>query len=808
MRPREGGRRVGGCGQGLDSLDVREAVPLLVLNERPLREEAAVCGSELLQRLARLEERTVLRLQGVHLVDDGGGTHVVRVREQAAAEGGEAGAEDHAKVDGLGVLDEAFLHDEARLVDHEQHAPVHNLVVLEELVGREADLVQDVAVEARLLLLLIVLVESLLVLLAQKTVLRQLRHGAALGVHGEPDGVQPVLQHRADVRRNVKTNLVQKPEGAHRHAELKDPLVDLLGVATLLQHASGLRHVHSEHTVHEESGAVLDDDGLLADLQGQLVHRRHSLLRGLVAGDDLDERHLRDRVEEVHAHDVLGVLRVLLHLVERQRRGVRREDRLAVQHAGRLEVLDHLHLQVHHLHRRLHDDLLAAQALVGHAAGDKRGAPVGLGTRHLLPLRLRVELLLHEAKTLLDEVFLDVLQVHSRLLRGEPVRHAAAHHAGTDDAEVVHLRHVLLLHADLAPQLLGVVVKKVDGHLVLRLRREAALHEDGLLLPQRALLVVRRRVQDAPQRLVLAQVLALRGLVEGLLRHNLDHTPANRRAVDDHILRPRLHRLALVRLQLLVHQASREAAGAVQEAVLALVAVLAGNLRLAQPDLLRLLRVHLLPLHDHLRRSLQAHQLLQAHSAAHARDHAQQRLGQPDLRGRRVRDDAVVAGQRQLQPAAERQAVDRRNDGHGQLLQTLDQSAAVVEDSLQLARLRLQHGVHGGQVGAHAERVLVRRQHHHARLLLRDKPLHVVQRRLAGLNVILRQRVGGALLRVHHDPCERVAVVDHRDLTALVLGNNLLRSQETLDLARSGRGCGGPAHSPQGCAAGVAQAQA
>ena len=56
---------------------------------------------------------------------------------------------------------------------------------------------------------------------------------------------------------------------------------------------------------------------------------------GLLALDDLEQRHHRDRVEEVEAHDPLRVLEVGGHLGDRQRRGVGRQHAL-----GRDDLLD------------------------------------------------------------------------------------------------------------------------------------------------------------------------------------------------------------------------------------------------------------------------------------------------------------------------------------------------------------------------------------------------------------------------------------------------------------------------------------
>ena len=79
--------------------------------------------------------------------------------------------------------------------------------------------------------------------------------------------------------------------------------------------------------------------------------------------------------------------------------------------------------------------------------------------------------------------------------------------------------------------------------------------------------------------------------------------------------------------------------------------------RVDDAELLGLLGRHVAAGDDHLQRRLRADQARQALRAAAARQDADQHLGQPDLGARH--GDAVVAGERILQPAAERIAVDR-----------------------------------------------------------------------------------------------------------------------------------------------------
>ena len=68
--------------------------------------------------------------------------------------------------------------------------------------------------------------------------------------------------------------------------------------------------------------------GLLADRLGEGERRGHGLGGGLLAFDDLDQRHHRGRVEVVEADHLFGAQGGVGDLGDRQRGGVRGEDRV------------------------------------------------------------------------------------------------------------------------------------------------------------------------------------------------------------------------------------------------------------------------------------------------------------------------------------------------------------------------------------------------------------------------------------------------------------------------------------------------
>ena len=94
--------------------------------------------------------------------------------------------------------------------------------------------------------------------------------------------------------------------GSHRPAEaLHDPVdgVEIDAVAHELQEGD---EIGRQHAVDDEAGAIADDDRRLAHGAGVTNGRRDRALRGLRPAHDLDERHARHRIEEMHADEILG----------------------------------------------------------------------------------------------------------------------------------------------------------------------------------------------------------------------------------------------------------------------------------------------------------------------------------------------------------------------------------------------------------------------------------------------------------------------------------------------------------------------
>ncbi len=184
-----------------------------------------------------------------------------------------------------------------------------------------------------------------------------------------------------------------------------------------LDRVHGFAEQLGQDAVDDEAGGVGRDDGVLA----QLLGGRHrgtegdvGRLRGL---HDLDERHDRDRVEEVEADDPLGVLQFRADLLDGQRRRVGREDRLGGDVL--LDVGEHLLLDAELFEDRLDDPVAVGEVgLVGRAVDERLEAVRLVGADAALAEQL-VDLALDGRDTLVDALLVEV---------GDDHRHPEAPH--------------------------------------------------------------------------------------------------------------------------------------------------------------------------------------------------------------------------------------------------------------------------------------------------------------------------------------------------------------------------------------------
>ena len=227
----------------------------------------------------------------------------------------QAGAGHHPEVD-VAVGGDALLEHEARLDERLQRQQLDELGDVRLAVAREVRAavrrVEAVAAGLRAELAL------------RDELLHALRDVEALG----PVGLGEVL---GDVQHRVEAEQVHEVVRADRHdVGRADALVDRLDrEALLLLRPPDLADAGVEDPVDDEARDLEAGDRLLADRLRERHGRLQRLGRGLVALDDLDQRHDRRRVEVVEADDLVGPQRRVADLGDRQRRGVRGEDRVA-----------------------------------------------------------------------------------------------------------------------------------------------------------------------------------------------------------------------------------------------------------------------------------------------------------------------------------------------------------------------------------------------------------------------------------------------------------------------------------------------
>ncbi|MPL88776.1 hypothetical protein SDC9_34803 [bioreactor metagenome] len=262
---------------------------------------------------------------------------------------------------------------------------------------------------------------------ARLDVFHQQRAGAVLGVR------QPVVQHVHDRQAGVEADEVGELERAHRvvRAQLHRH-VDRLHVAdAFVKRVDRLVDHRDQDAVHDEGREVLGRRRGLAELRDDREHRLIGRIVGGDAADQLDELHHRHRVHEVHAHEPLGPVGLRGEPGDRDRRGVRGEDRRRFQmrHQGREDLI----LDLFALGRCLDHQVGLAEVGQGQRGGDAgKGGGLVLGG-DLLARDLAVQVLLDGGHRLVEAVLRDVVQQDIVTREGEDMGNAVAHLACAND---------------------------------------------------------------------------------------------------------------------------------------------------------------------------------------------------------------------------------------------------------------------------------------------------------------------------------------------------------------------------------------
>ena len=146
-----------------------------------------------------------------------------------------------------------------------------------------------------------------------------------------------------------------RPAGAVLHADVEISRCH----ARLVEHADAVVQQRDEHSVDDEARGVVAADRVLAELLAQRERSIECRVGGELRADDLDQRHQRRGIEEMHADDARRRRRRRRDLGHRQGRGVRRQHRVPT--ADALELGEELALRAEFLHDRLDDEVAVGE---------------------------------------------------------------------------------------------------------------------------------------------------------------------------------------------------------------------------------------------------------------------------------------------------------------------------------------------------------------------------------------------------------------------------------------------------------------
>ena len=147
------------------------------------------------------------------------------------------------------------------------------------------------------------------------------------GLEVELHAVREAFGHDAGgVHAGVDADHVHEVGGAHGPAPLLHDLVDLLEVGAVAHQAGETAEVREQHPVDQEARAVVDHDRGLTHGLGVGNGGGDGTVGGLLATDNLNQRHHVYRVEEVHAAEVLRTLERLGQIGDGDSRGIGSDD--------------------------------------------------------------------------------------------------------------------------------------------------------------------------------------------------------------------------------------------------------------------------------------------------------------------------------------------------------------------------------------------------------------------------------------------------------------------------------------------------
>ena len=146
-------------------------------------------------------------------------------------------------------------------------------------------------------------------------------------------------------------------------------------------------------------------------------------------GDNLHQRHFFDRAEKVQADDLFRPLRLGGNIANRQRRRIRRKDRM--RRALLLDFTDHLLFQRQIFKHRFNDQIpMCKPAIIGRS-GNQRQLAITLISLDMAATHLVIKQLPAVLQRMVDALSIDVFNTYRKFAlgrghEGDPPAHQAA----------------------------------------------------------------------------------------------------------------------------------------------------------------------------------------------------------------------------------------------------------------------------------------------------------------------------------------------------------------------------------------------
>ena len=255
------------------------------------------------------------------------------------------------------------------------------------------------------------------------------------------------MQRLPGVPADVDADLVDEPERTHRHSELLRGVVDGFDTGPVGEEEARLVQVRAQNAIHQKAGAVVGHHRHFSEREGERIRRGYRVVAAPRPAHDFNQRHPVDRVEEVHADEVLRPGQGRRHLVHGQRRRVRGQYTRSPN--GFLGLPQYDPLDVHLFYDRFDNQVLPDKSLVSQTTGYECHLLIRLTAAKPSPFYEAAEELLGVLESAGDRIMANVLHAHVNAPVGSELCDSTSHHAGPEHRKVLYASglHALVLHS-------------------------------------------------------------------------------------------------------------------------------------------------------------------------------------------------------------------------------------------------------------------------------------------------------------------------------------------------------------------------